>query len=145
MLESFNFTCATNDDYFNTVLCSYAGACSEQVLYMPSIYLSSYMSLSIGPQEYLIDNFTAGTCNSLLSTNDEELFILGEPFFRAFNVKLNFNTTEITLFKNNKYTYSPVQGAWPETNAAFADEEPLTMPSNENLTSGGPLYVGGDQ
>lgn len=112
---------------------------------MPSIYLSSYITLTIGPSEYLIDNFTAGTCNSLISYNDEEMFILGEPFFRSYNVKLNFNTTEITLFKNNKYAYSPVQGSWPETNAAFAAEEPLTMPSNENLTSGGPLYVGGDQ
>jgi hypothetical protein len=37
VLESYNFTCTENDDWFNNYLCSYAGPCSDQVLYMPSI------------------------------------------------------------------------------------------------------------
>jgi len=112
ILEGFNFTCSTINDYYNTKQCARSGPCSEVATYMPSLLFSSFVDFIIYPSEYLVDNSTAGSCSALISTNDQNWWMFGEPFFRSYNVKLNYNTTEITIYSNAKQNNSPIEGAW---------------------------------
>jgi len=63
-------------------------------------------SFVIQPNEYLLYDVSSNTCRSLITNNtEEEAFVLGTPFFRSFNIILNYNTTEITIFDLDKYEY----------------------------------------
>jgi len=70
------------------------------MLYMPTLILESFVDFELYPQTYLMDNFTNNTCNCLISANPFDIYILGEPFFRAFDVMLNYNTSAIEIFDN---------------------------------------------
>lgn len=103
-LESKNFTCTEDtSNWLNYWSCSRAGSCNDIIIYMADILMdTSFINLEIPPSTYLIDDFTAGTCNSLITANDANLFVLGEPFFRTYNVKLNYLTTEISIYTPTK-------------------------------------------
>lgn len=79
---------------------------------MSSILLTSFTKLEIFPSEYLLDDFTNNQCLALISTNAESVFGLGEPFFRSYDLKLNYLTAEITIFTDNKQAASPETDDW---------------------------------
>lgn len=91
------------------------GACSQILVYMADLQLTSNIDLTVYPSEYLLDDFTNNQCRSLISTNDQgsnDLYGLGEPFFRSYNIKLNYWTTEITIYTPGKTDYSPETNNW---------------------------------
>jgi hypothetical protein len=96
------------------------------------------MEFSIPPNVYLLDDFTSNTCSSLITANDNNLFVLGEPFFRMYNIKLNYLTTEITIYTPTKENYSPIVGAFVDLGSTITNS--LSFVDSNSYY--GPAYVG---
>lgn len=80
---------------------------------------------------------------SLLVYDDEEVagYVLGVPFFRATTIKLDYNSTEITVYVDTKED-SPIIPKWPDSDPTVSWSEPLEV--NVGLNYTGAIYVGED-
>lgn len=119
-LIRFGFTCVVNIDD-GDVDCAIAGSCDYYAGFLPALDLkfmdNTYhsFSISIDPTFYLL---TLGSqeqeCLVLLTqTKEEASFVLGGPFFRAYTIALNFNETNIYIYKNET-AVSPIVPANPD-------------------------------
>jgi hypothetical protein len=140
MLNARNFTCnAQTGKTWETQSCVRTGPCSEINVYMPSLLFTTIMDVRIYPSEYLLDDFTSNTCQALISTTAESVIGLGQPFFRTYNIKLNYQTAEISIYTPNKQATSPVTDSWSSIGSPISQVETLY---NYAETYYGPLYVG---
>lgn len=73
--------------------------------------------LSIKSNEYLLDDFDNDMCRCLLVDYNGDLFTFGQPFFRSFNIALDYNSTMITIISQDKNDSSPIDGAWPSSSS----------------------------
>lgn len=99
-------------------------------------------SLNIPPAMYLLDDFNSNSCRSLIIENSEETLVFGKPFFRAYNVVLNFNTTEITIIEPTAGKQSPIDSGFPEPDNNYTHSVQMTV--NDYNQYGGSIFVGND-
>lgn len=128
VLESFGFVCSTISDYYNTKQCVRADStCAEIATYMPSLLLTTTDQFRIYPQDYLIDDSTTSPaqCVAAISTNEQNYFALGQPFFRAYNIMLNYDTMQISIYSNSKENNSPIDLDWSSINDVYSTTETL--------------------
>lgn len=82
-------------------------------------------------------------CVSLLVSSKADYFILGTPFFRTYDVGLDFNTTSIYIEDGNKQTYSPVVVEWGPYNENY---DYIATQDAENWSQTfGTFFVGDNQ
>jgi hypothetical protein len=147
-LIRFGFTCdlniATGD-----IDCGIMGSCDFYAGFLPNLELKflndqyESFTITIDPKFYLL---TLGTtdleCLVLLTeTKETASFVLGGPFFRAYTIALNFNETEVYIYKNAS-AISPIDPVSPDVDSGLYLEELLSIDSNMIYT--GTVFVGAD-
>jgi hypothetical protein len=89
---------------------------------MPSLILEATNQFRIYPQDYLVDDSSTSPaqCVAAISTNAENYFALGQPFFRAYNVQLDYSTMQISVYSNTKENNSPIALGWSSVNDEYS-------------------------